>query len=108
MGCNSTEEGGEACTSNYTSYKKTHPYATPHSFLQDRSYVGKNLSDIVDQYHNKIPKDVTDTYILIISHSQGNQYANQLCDYLVNAEDFPRGRLALIGIATPCKYWIWG
>lgn len=88
---------------DYTSYKNSHPYGSPYSFLHDRSYVGKNLHDIVSQLHNKISFDSKD-YLLIISHSQGNQYANQLWDYLVNAEKFPRERIALIGIATPASH----
>lgn len=72
-------------------------------FLQDRSYVGKNLEGIVEQFHKKIPAPADDIYILIIAHSQGNEYANQLWDYLVNGEGFKKDHISIIGIASPAS-----
>jgi len=86
---------------SYTAYKKKYPTNTLEDYLLNTRYVGKNLADLVNQFHNRIPKDRTDLHVLIVSHSQGNQYANQLYDYLVNGEGFPKDRIALIGIATP-------
>lgn len=70
-------------------------------YLEDTGYVGKNLKDIVNQFHNKVKGDTSNVYVLIIAHSQGNEYANQLWDYLVNAENFSRDRIAIFSIATP-------
>lgn len=86
---------------NVQSYLSKNPKSTLQDYLYDTAYVGKNLSDIVEQFHNRFPSDPKDSYALIISHSQGNQYANQLWDYLVNGEGFPKDHIALFGIASP-------
>ncbi len=85
-------------------------------YLDDSDVVGKNLSDIVKQFHDKVPppyasvvellnqyKNVgtNNAYVLLIPHSQGNQYANQLWKFLVNDEHFPKSHLAIFGIASP-------
>ena len=88
---------------DYAAYRKQYPTHSLNDYLSDRKYVGKNLQEIVQQFHNKMPQYSGDVYVLIISHSQGNQYANQLFDYLVNAEGFPCDHIALIGIATPAS-----
>ncbi len=86
---------------NVRLYKSHNPKSTLQDYLYDPTYVGKNLKDIVNQFHKRFPTDYTEAYALIISHSQGNQYANQLWDYLVNGEGFPRNHIALFGIASP-------
>lgn len=86
---------------DYLAYKKKYPTHSLDDFLADRSAVGMNLRDLVEQFHERIQTPSEDTRIVIVSHSQGNQYANQLWDYLVNAEGFPRSHIALIGIASP-------
>lgn len=85
-------------------------------YIDDPSFVGRNLKEILDQFHDKIPppyEDIvkvlreynntskTKAYVLLIPHSQGNLYANQLWDVLVNAEHFPTSHLAVFGIANP-------
>lgn len=70
-------------------------------YLNDKKYVGMNLSDIVNQFHLKFKGNKNDVYILIIAHSQGNNYANQLHDYLVNGEHFPVDHIAIFSIASP-------
>jgi hypothetical protein len=74
-------------------------------YIEDSSSVGKNLKGIVEQFHNRIPpnSDLSNLYVLIISHSQGNEYANQLWDYLVNGEGFSKDHISLLGIATPTR-----
>lgn len=86
---------------NVKEYQSKNPSSTLQDYLYDNSYTGKNLKDIVEQFHDRFPKDMSEAYALIISHSQGNQYANQLWDYLVNGEGFPRNHIALFGIASP-------
>lgn len=95
------QKKAEAKNYSITQYKIKNPNATLQDYLSDRTYTGKNLKDIVDQFHNRFPTDFKEAYALIISHSQGNQYANQLWDYLVNGESFPRDHIALFGIASP-------
>lgn len=85
----------------YEQYLKKYPHSSLSDYLDDRHFVGRNLADLVNQFHKRMPSNLTDAYILILSHSQGNQYANQLWDYLVNAEGFPESRIGLIGIASP-------
>lgn len=70
-------------------------------YLNDKRYVGMNLGDIVNQFNNKFKGDKKNVYILIIAHSQGNSYANQLYDYLVNGEHFPFDHVAIFSIASP-------
>jgi hypothetical protein len=52
-------------------------------YSKDESFVGKNLDNLIDQFNN-IVKDKNNSYVLLVAHSQGNLYANQLYDYLVN------------------------
>lgn len=83
-------------------------------YRKDPSFVGRNLDYIVDQFHEKTSsaftsiknllaeyKNKKDVYVLLLPHSQGNLYANELWDYLVHAENFPASHLALFGIANP-------
>lgn len=86
---------------NVKEYITRNPKSTLQDYLYDNSYVGKNLKDLVEQFHDRFPKDMKESYALIISHSQGNQYANQLFDYLVNGEGFPKDHIALFGVASP-------
>lgn len=84
----------------------------------DPSFVGTNLYEIIDQFHDKLPppyiaivellnsytaKGKT-PYVLLMPHSQGNLYANQLWDYLVNGDHFPRNHLAILGFASPTDH----
>jgi hypothetical protein len=69
-------------------------------YSKDNSFVGKNLDNIIDQFNNVV-KDKSNSYVLLIAHSQGNLYANQLYDYLINGASFPKSRLSIVGIATP-------
>lgn len=86
------------------------------AYMNDTSIVGKNFKEIVDEFHGKVPPPYSSVvellnqyknagtyhaYILLLPHSQGNQYANQLWDFLVNGENFPASHLALFGIASP-------
>jgi len=64
-------------------------------------FPGRNLDDIVNQFNNKFKGDKNNVYILIIAHSQGNNYANQLYAYLVHREHFPADRVGIFSIASP-------
>lgn len=83
-------------------------------------YGGKNLPDIIDQFHRKIPfqfasflKEINSNnasnyaenpnYVILLPHSQGNIYANELYNYLTQTENFNRKNIAIFGFATPAK-----
>ncbi len=85
-------------------------------YINDPSITGKNLAEIINQFHQKVPppyasvvellnqhKDSNgyNAYVLLIPHSQGNQYANQLWKYVTEYENFPKSHLAVFGIASP-------
>lgn len=65
------------------------------------NFPGMNLDNIVNQFNNKFKGDKNNAYILIIAHSQGNNYANQLYDHLIHSERFPINRIAIFSIASP-------
>ncbi|MDA8562207.1 hypothetical protein N9L02_03770 [Gammaproteobacteria bacterium] len=86
------------------------------AYLDDIDYVGTNFNDILNQFHDKVPQqyqaisnllkkykngNTSNAYVLLIPHSHGNMYANQLYNYLVNYEKFPKSHLAIFGIASP-------
>lgn len=87
-------------------------------YLKDTSFVGNNLEDIYNQFRNKLQEEssflylkefldkstTTDNdkpYVLLLPHSQGNLYANQLYDYTIRTMFLPAEHLAIYGIASP-------
>lgn len=71
-------------------------------FINDPQYSGHNLESIVTQLHQIIP-DPKDSYILMIPHSQGNLYANQLYEYLLSNNEYTATQLRIFGIASPAN-----
>lgn len=63
----------------FAEYNKTHPLENHSIFNYSKT---KNM-------------------VLLVPHSQGNLYANDLYTYLIKAEHFPENQLAVYGIASP-------
>lgn len=72
-------------------------------FINDPQYSGRNLESIVSQFNQLVP-DKENSYILLLPHSQGNLYANQLYNYLTSTEEnYDSQHLRIFGIATPAN-----
>jgi len=87
-------------------------------YLKDKTFVGNNMGDIYNQFKTKTSQDKfrflmkyiannedptinSKPSILLIPHSQGNLYANELTDYLYRAEGYPYDHISVVGIASP-------
>ena len=80
---------------------------------------GKNMATIIDGFHNVVPEkyasvlqllanktsDYSDSkdYVILLPHSQGNIYANNLYKYLTQTERFDSSRISIFGYASPAK-----
>jgi len=81
---------------------------------------GKNMDTIIDEFHNKVPIQYANVlslisgngqvdysksreYIILLPHSQGNIYANNLYTYLTQTEHFDSSRITIFGFASPAK-----
>ena len=81
---------------------------------------GKNMGTVVDEFHNSVPPqyasvvsllnppesaDYSNTrdYVILLPHSQGNIYANNLYNYLTQTEHFDNTRISIFGYASPAK-----
>ena len=90
-------------------------------YLKDKSFIGNNLDDIYNQFRDKtkqiaLYKNVLSylnvesgnsgndkPYVLLIPHSQGNLYANELYEYATSTGNIPEDHLAIYGIANPAS-----
>lgn len=87
-----------------------------------KEYSGYNIDDVIDNFHQKIPpqfasvmqriglaNELGENYkqepvsILLLPHSQGNLYANELYQYLTLSEDFNSKHIAIFGVASPAE-----
>lgn len=83
-------------------------------------FLGKNFDTIVNEFHNQVPPELApalkalaghetkdygkfNNYVLLIPHSQGNLYANELYDYLTTEEHYNIAQIQIFGIATPAS-----
>jgi|LauGreDrversion4_2_1035121.scaffolds.fasta_scaffold16935_4 hypothetical protein len=71
-------------------------------FINDPQYSGRNLESIVTEFKQLVP-DRENSYILLLPHSQGNLYANQLYNYLTSTENYDSQQLKIFGIAVPAN-----
>lgn len=71
-------------------------------FINDPQYSGRNLESIVTEFNQLVP-DRENSYILLLPHSQGNLYANQLYNYLTSTGNYDSQQLRIFGIATPAN-----
>lgn len=91
------------------------------NYRKDPSFFGNHFNTILENFKQEVPPEVTTrfqsvmtelkdyqktkhAYVLLLPHSQGNLYANQLFSYLSEAEHFPVDHLAIFGIATPANF----
>ena len=71
-------------------------------FINDPQYSGRNLESIVTEF-NQLVSDKESSYVLLLPHSQGNLYANQLYNYLTSTGNYDSQHLRIFGIATPAN-----
>lgn len=80
---------------------------------------GNNDQYIRDEFYNTVPEQFSSVvdllkpfsnnyssrqaYVLLIPHSQGNLYANNLYTYLTNVDNFNPDNIAIYSIATPAN-----
>lgn len=79
---------------------------------------GKNMQTIIDEFHDTVPVEFMDVvkllnadhdyskskdYVILLPHSQGNLYANNLYTYLTQIEHFDKSRITIFGFATPAQ-----
>jgi hypothetical protein len=90
-------------------------------YLKDKSFVGNNLDDIYNQFNTKTQQATkfnnvlnflsniannnggSKPYILLLPHSQGNLYANELYEYATSTGAIMPDHLAIYGIANPAS-----
>ena len=79
---------------------------------------GENMQYVIDEFHGKVPLMYADVlknlkannvyqdnkYVLLLPHSQGNIYANELYTYLTQTEGFSSKNIYLFGFASPAAY----
>ncbi len=81
---------------------------------------GDNFDTVLDEFHSVVPpsklasalnlikgsspsyKD-SNSYVVLIPHSQGNLYANSLVTHLISEEGFNENQIAIYGIASPAS-----
>ena len=81
---------------------------------------GKNMATVIDNFHNVVPVQFASVlnllsnngqtdyskskdYVILLPHSQGNIYANNLYTYLTQTERFNSSHISIFGFATPAK-----
>ena len=81
---------------------------------------GKNMGTVIDEFHNIVPAQYASvlslissngqidyskstTHILLLPHSQGNIYANNLYNYLTQTESFSYQNIGIFGFASPAQ-----
>jgi hypothetical protein len=89
-------------------------------YLKDSAFVGANLEDIYNQFQSKIQQDIKFKYVkefltnsmesgtgqpfvLLLPHSQGNLYANELYDYSTQTLFLSADHINIFGIASPAS-----
>lgn len=90
-------------------------------YLKDKTFVGANLDDIYNQYNTKTQQSMkfggvlnflsnvtnneggTKPYVLLLPHSQGNLYANELYEYAISTGAVTPDHIAIYGIANPAS-----
>lgn len=89
-------------------------------YFADPAFMGNNFTDILNQFHQKLPSSLNTAYlneylakgvaagspkpfILLIPHSQGNLYANNLYKELTASEGYDQSNLSIYGIASPAS-----
>lgn len=103
-------------------YELLKEYATPDYASLIKQYSGKNIDTVIDNFHQKVPVQfagvlnriskeygATMNYkkepiaILLLPHSQGNLYANELYQYLTKVENVAENHIAIFGVASPAE-----
>lgn len=70
------------------------------AFTSLRQYIQQNPLE----QHEVWDYSKTRNLVLLVPHSQGNLYANDLYTYLIKKENFPEYQLAVYGIASPADH----
>lgn len=100
-------------TREYTALKNS----IKNKYFADPAFMGNNFTDILNELHKKLTVGVNTSYltnylaagatnggkpyILLIPHSQGNLYANNLYKKLTTDEGYNQSNLSIYGIASP-------
>lgn len=100
-------------TPEYTTLKNS----IKNKYFADPAFMGNNFTDILNELHKKLTVGVNTSYltnylaaratnggkpyILLIPHSQGNLYANNLYKKLTTDEGYNQSNLSIYGIASP-------
>ena len=81
---------------------------------------GKNMETVLDNFHNAVPAQYASVlnllsnngqtnyadsidYVILLPHSQGNIYANNLYTYVTQTENFNSLHISIFGFASPAK-----
>jgi len=79
-------------------------------YIDDLDDNGRNFPQLIFELSDKTFHEIVAqrAYILLLPHSQGNLYANQLWKYFVNHPDkfyqIPKSHIAIFGIASPTDH----
>lgn len=71
--------------------------------LTNRDVVMEEFKKIIPQIESNNYAANKSDYILLLSHSQGNLYANNVYDELINNEKLAANNISIFGIATPSR-----
>ncbi len=83
-------------------------------YYADPTFMGNNFTDILNDFHTKVgttaylteylkaaSSNGSKPFVLLIPHSQGNLYANNLYKKLTTDEGYNQSNLSIYGIASP-------
>lgn len=92
-----------------------HPLAATYQIADDRHEPTESQLQMITMFnnymkthplknHETLDYSKTKNLVLLVPHSQGNLYANDLYTYLTKQEHFPEHQLAIYGIASPADH----
>ena len=102
-------------TSDYITYQNNIVKIYQENLID---FGGKNLQTVINNFHNAVPIQYagvlnllsesgsfnythSSDYVILLPHSQGNAYANNLYTYLTQTENFNKDHITIFGFATP-------